>query len=128
MPYFYAALNDPSRLPQKGGLRLAPVTLISRIEMLPLAEYGISGYHVYAWHDVSIPTYMVGSPPYFISESGSYYPIYAILMMVAKGVYADIPSTSYIILRKEVVSTSCYGLYNLVYSGLNHVVVMPPAG
>ena len=123
-PYLYSALNDPSRMPAMGEPRLAPVTYLDRIEMLPLAAYGIEGYHVYAWHDVRIPVEWTSKVIRF-KGGGSYYPIYDILLKVARDIKVEVPMYSYLILRKEVIKVDRFENYNIVFNGIEHLVLTP---
>jgi len=124
-PYLFAALNDPARSPQSGGLRLAPVTYIDRIEMLPVARLGIDGYYVFAWHDVYIPVEASIRNPCLLPGSGSYYPEHIILLQVAEDKRVGIPLNSYLILRKEVISAKKFTNYNIVLNSLKHLVLIP---
>jgi len=60
----------------------------------------------------------------FIS-GGSYYPIYDILLKATKGEKVNIPLNSYLIPHRSVLANEKCENYNIIFSGCEHVILIP---
>lgn len=123
----YSGLQDPHRMPWNGGLRLAPVTYLDRIELIPVAIYSAPYVKIFAWHDVYVPKELSSARTESI---GTYYPIHSVLLKVAKGILIQGNQQTkptyeiYFILPKVIASNKMFKHYNIMFNGNEHLLVM----
>lgn len=118
----YSGIQDPARLPWNGGLRLSPVTVHDRLEMIPIAKYAVNDTFVVAWHDVYIP--LEYNPYLHLRSFGSYPPAHETLLKIAIGTDVQTPNPAYFVLPKIICSGKAFSRFNLVYNSLEHIVLM----
>jgi len=115
--YAYSAINSNERSPWTGGLRLAPTTRLSRLEMMFVAKCGMDGYIVYSWHGAYIPREFAN----FHIMLSTYHLRHQILSCVAQGKPVKI-ERAYLILPREIVQLNAYKINNLIYIGCKYVI------
>ena len=124
-PYTASAMYDPARNPTSGGLMLAPVTLTDRVEMKPLALFGVTGYYIYAWHDAYIPLEASNRPLVFQPGAKDYRRVYLVLRNVTADTPVNVPLSSYLIVHRDAMIKWRLNNYIIVFNGAEHIVAMP---